>query len=85
MELSERELDRIHRINRKNGYGLTPDQLAALTRRHKKARKSGDTHTMELVEYRLTDINFHHECGMMARGEYAELEKEIQAWKHRLV
>ena len=67
MELTEKEMDRIHRVNRRNGYGLS-------------VRMSGDVHKMQLIEYRLTQINFHHECGLMARGKYTELAGELKAW-----
>ena len=67
----------IDALNRKNGYGISYRELKGLCTRHQRARESGDVRTMEKIEYRLTDINFHHECGMMARGEYAELREEL--------
>jgi hypothetical protein len=27
---------------------------------------------MEAIEYRLTDINFHYECGLLSAGKYKE-------------
>lgn len=27
---------------------------------------------MSMIEYRLTDINFHSECGLLANGKYDE-------------
>ena len=80
MELTEKEMDRIHRVNRRNGYGLSVRQMKEQSRQHQKARMSGDVHKMQLIEYRLTQINFHHECGLMARGKYTELAGELKAW-----
>ena len=64
-------------INRKNDYGISYAQLKALCTRHEKARKINDIRTMEKIEYRLTDINFHYECGMMHHGEYEKLREEL--------
>ncbi|MBQ9348750.1 MAG: hypothetical protein IJT94_15675 [Oscillibacter sp.] len=80
MELTDREIDRIYRVNRQNGYGISAKQLKELSRQHRKARAEGNTHKMELIEYRLTAINFHHECGLLAHGRYAELAEELKAW-----
>ncbi len=65
-------------LNGKNEYGLTYNQLLRLVNKHEKARKENDLYTMELIEYRLTDINFHYECGMLMDSNYKELRKEIK-------
>ena len=57
-------------MNQKNGWGITYADLLRLGRRHETARAAGDVRTMEKIEYRLTDINFHTECGQLHRGEY---------------
>lgn len=73
--VTEKEINRIKALNRKNLYGLSLNELKVMCKRHKKARAQGDTHAMELIEWRLTDINFHHECGMLCQGLYDEIEK----------
>lgn len=76
--LSDAECDRIKRLNAKNGYGLNKSTLERLIREHKKARTNNDIHGMALVEYRLTDINFHHECGLLSSGQYEQALKELK-------
>lgn len=69
---------RTHRLNAKNLWGFSLDTLARITREHKKARAAGDVRTMERIEYRLTDANFHHEAHILFRGEYEILMEEIR-------
>ena len=78
MSISKEEYLKIQKINIRNGYGLTAGALKALKEKHKKARTIGDTHTMELVEARLTDLNFHAECGWMMQGEYDKVNEVIK-------
>lgn len=66
-------------LNRKNHYGMSYDELRRLCARHKRARAAGDIRTMEKIEYRLTDINFHHECSLLHAGEYDTFNKEMEA------
>lgn len=65
-------------LNAKNGYGISSSQLKRLLIAHRKARLSDDFRTMEKIEYRLTDINFHHESALLFRGEYETLKKELE-------
>ena len=76
--ITDAERYRIGRLNARNGYGLNTSQLRRLGYEHKKARSAGDIHTMELIEYRLTDINFHHECALLHYGEYAKFNAELK-------
>lgn len=76
--LSDADRDRIGRLNARNGYGLNASQLRRLCSEHKAARKAGDVHTMEKIEYRLTDINFHHECSLLAYGHYDQAMDELK-------
>lgn len=76
--ITDAERYRIGRLNARNGYGLNASQLRRLGYEHKKARRAGDVHTMELIEYRLTDINFHHECSLLHYGEYAKFNAELK-------
>ena len=78
--LSEKEKDQIRKVNRENDYALFRCEMAQLNRSHKNARAVGDRHTMEAIEYRLTDINFHYECGLMIEGKYDEVEKSLKDW-----
>jgi hypothetical protein len=68
--LSCKEMDRIELLNSKNGYVITDKEFKSLVTKHKKAREKNDTHTMEKIEYRLTDINFHSECRLLKQGKY---------------
>lgn len=65
-------------LNAKNGYGISYHALRRLCYEHKKARERNDIRTMERIEYRLTDINFHSDCCRLARGEYEEELKAIK-------
>ena len=76
--LTLKEQDRIEGINIKNHYGITDSMLKTLITRHKKARANNDNHEMELIEYRLTDINFHSECGLLSKGKYDEAYKMLE-------
>lgn len=69
---------RIDNINSKNHYGINDIQLIRLINKHKKARAENDQRTMSMIEYRLTDINFHHECGLLCSGKYEEALKEVK-------
>jgi hypothetical protein len=71
--LSDEDKDAVRERNFKNGYGLSDNQLRTLIRKHKKARKDEDYKAMALIEYRLTDINFHGDCGALCRGDYDEI------------
>ena len=68
------------RLNAKNGYGFTKTNLSTLAKNHKKARAAGDIRTMEKIECRLTDANFHPECSMLRRSEYKKLLEELKSW-----
>lgn len=74
--VTEKERDRLKNLNSKNGYGISYNALTRLIYQHRAARKRGDIHQMELIEHRLTDINFHHEVGLLVNGKYKELLAE---------
>lgn len=74
------DVEAIHKLNSKNGYGLSMTQLRRLNYEHKKARERGDVRTMERIEHRLTDINFHTECSLMAKGQYSEVTKRAKEY-----
>lgn len=74
--LKEKDTDRMKRLNRNNGYGLTAKQMARLIDEHEK----GEDYLKTLIEYRLTDINFHTECALLASGRYAEARALLKEW-----
>lgn len=76
--LSDEDKDNQRELCAKGNYGLTNNQVITLARQHKKARKENDYYAMALIEFRLTHINFHSECGMLFRGQYDEV---IARWK----
>lgn len=78
--LTEKETNRIRALNRRHGYVLYKKEMEKMIRDHKNARAVGDKHTMEAIEYRLTDINFHYECGLLHEGKYDEAEKSLKDW-----
>ena len=63
-----------HSYNQKNGYGLTKAQLKMWTLPH----QNGTPEQRKWIEKMLNDINFHHECSLLAWGKYDELLREIE-------
>lgn len=76
IELRESDKRRAVNLNRKNKYGLDSVQMMRLINSHQK----GDTYKRALVEYRLTDINFHREVEMLMNGKYDELKEQVKQW-----
>lgn len=80
--MTYRDAQAMDSLNRKNGYGLSYDQIVRLISAHEYARKHGDVRRLEMIEYRLTDINYHTECAMMHEGKYKELRDKIESeWR----
>ena len=75
--LTDAEFNSIYAKNAANGYGISREELLKLGKQHEKARSNFDIKTMAKIECRLTDINFHSECGMLSRGEYARFDKRV--------
>lgn len=73
------DAEAMEKVNHKNQWGISYDELKSLCRKHRWARKRDDIRLMEKIEYRLDDINFHHESGMLSRGEYDALMAELEA------
>lgn len=65
-------------INTKDRYGLEKEEYMELVEKHKEARSNGDKATMDLIEDRLEDINYHPECSALERGDY---ELAVQMWE----
>ena len=68
--MTEEDARRQRAINAANGWGISIRELKALGSKHRKAREANNWRTMERIEYRLEDINFHRECSMLAEGDY---------------
>ena len=73
--LTEKEMERIDKLNKKNEYGLSKAQHTRLVNKYKAAIENGDDHTIELIEYRLTDINFHATVRLLEQGKFEEAIK----------
>lgn len=76
IELRESDKRRAVNLNRKNGYGLGDVQMMRLINAHQK----GDAYKRALVEFRLTDINFHREVELLINGKYDELKEQVKQW-----
>ncbi len=76
IELRESDKRRAVNLNRKNKYGLDNVQMMRLVNVHQK----GDAYKRALVEFRLTDINFHREVEMLMNGKYDELREQVKQW-----
>lgn len=63
----------VYQPNRKNDYGFDYNDLMKLMREHQKSKKR----IQILLEDRLTDANFHSECGFLCTGDYEGFEKFV--------
>lgn len=78
--LTGQETARIRAKIRKEQYCITLDQMKRYFKQHQHAREIDDKITMEKIEYHLTDINFHYECGLLISGQYDKLPEVIRNW-----
>lgn len=76
IQLRESDTCRAKNLNRKNDYGLDNKQMMRLINAH----REGDAYKRALIEFRLTDINFHREVEMLMNGKYDELKEEVKRW-----
>ncbi|MFK2714802.1 hypothetical protein ACIXUF_04305 [Bacteroides fragilis] len=76
IELRESDKRRATNLNRKNKYGLDSVQMMRLINSHQK----GDAYKRALVEFRLTDMNFHREVKLLINGKYDELKEQVKQW-----
>ena len=81
-KLTEFDKQQQRKINEKYDYEMSKHIMISLIYRHKKARWIDVGLTMAKIEYRLTDINFHHKCSLLSQGKYNELLKEIKGDKN---
>ena len=70
-DLKEEDVNKMRNLNRKNHYCLSCKELESLAKKHQNHRKIGDEYTCLLIEYRLTDINFHTEASLLQRCRYS--------------
>lgn len=78
--LTEQEKKRIRAMIRRTDYCITLSTMKRYFSQHQQAREIGDTKTMEKIEYHLTYINFHYECGLLVSGQYDKLPEVIKDW-----
>lgn len=76
IELRESDKRRAINLNRKNKYGLDSVQMMRLINSH----QNGDAYKRTLIEFRLTDINFHCEVELLINGKYNELKEQVKEW-----
>ena len=79
--LTAQEKARILAKIRKDSYGITLEQMKQYFIKHQHAREIGDKKMMEKIEYHLTYINFHYECGLLVTGQYDKLPEVIKNWQ----
>lgn len=76
IELRESDMQRARNLNRENGWGLTADQMKRIISTYEK----GDDYKRALIEYRLTDINYHNEIELLKDGKFDELREQVKKW-----
>lgn len=76
IELRESDMQRARNLNHKNGWGLTADQMKRIISAYEK----GDNYKRALIEYRLTDVNFHTEVELLKNGKFNELKEQVKEW-----
>lgn len=76
IELRESDMQRARNLNRKNGWGLTADQMKRIISAYEK----GNDYKRALIEYRLTDVNYHNEIELLKDGKFNELRELVKEW-----
>lgn len=76
--MDQKEKNRLNKLNAKNGYGFSKQMMMTMITKHEKARCAGDRRTMEGIEYRLTQCNYHTECQYIHNGMYTALRNMIK-------
>ena len=64
IQLKENDIDAMKKLNSMNGYFILYVELLQLIDTHRMYRKEKNDYQCALIEYRLTDINFHTEVGL---------------------
>lgn len=76
IELKQSDIERLKNLNRKSGYGLNANQMKRIISSYEK----GDDYNRALIEYRLTDINYHNEIELLQAGKFKELREQVKEW-----
>lgn len=76
INLRESDMRRAKNLNAKDGYGLDSLQMIHLINAYQK----GNDYKRAMIEYRLTDINFHNEVKMLQAGKFDELRQQAKEW-----
>jgi hypothetical protein len=79
--LKEYEKRSIEEVNRLNGWGLNKDEAIEIVKSHRGAVPhswGGGMKLREIIEYKLTDINYHTLCALLHEGKYAEAFSYIE-------
>ena len=66
-----------HDYVRANRYGMNYGDLQLFGRLH----QFGNEAIKDMIEYILTDINFHYECGLLMDGDYSKFWKYVRELK----
>ncbi|NDV68633.1 hypothetical protein [Dysgonomonas sp. 25] len=74
VKLKDSDMTKMNNLNEKNKWAISKEEIIELTRKHKIANE----YDKALIEYRLTDINFHTYVGLLYHRKYEELEKLIE-------
>ena len=78
IKLKEKDLNAMKALNSRNEYFILYIELLQLIDKHRQYRQKKNDYQCALIEYRLTDINFHTEVGMLCEGQYDELIERIK-------
>lgn len=69
-QLTEKEYKAVAALNARYHWGFSRRMLMDLLRRYRKAYAAGDVRKMAMYEERLTDANFHTECGYLLDKDF---------------
>jgi hypothetical protein len=75
--LTEKDRRHIEKLNKRNDWGISGVAFAHVVKRHKRAFLEEDYHGMAACEERLTDINYHTACKLIAAGHHEEALKML--------
>lgn len=78
IRLKEKDMDAMKKLNSMNGYFVLYVELLQLIDTHRMYRKEKNDYQCALIEYRLTDVNFHSEVGMLQNGDYEKLTEMVK-------
>lgn len=77
-QMTQKDYKQISALNAKYGWGFSKQMLMNLLRRYRKAYEAGDERSMAMMEERLTDANFHTECGLLADKDFEGFKRVVK-------